>query len=44
LIGDDVPGTMIDLKLKRENKIVEVVLIRACTADIADEKEMFNML
>lgn len=47
LIGDDTPGTIVNVKVAREGGsfgvIIEVPLKRACTADLADKKRLFEL-
>ena len=45
LIGDDTPGSIVNVKVAREGGsfgvIIEVPLKRACTAVLADQKRLF---
>jgi hypothetical protein len=41
LIGEDVPGSLIQLRTKRGDEELQRTLIRAATADLADKKAMF---
>ena len=47
LVGDDVPGTSVTLKLARnsrsDQRTLQVTLKRASTAELADKKKMFQL-
>jgi C-terminal processing protease CtpA/Prc len=45
LIGSDYPGTIVNIKISREGtpNLIEVALKRACTAELADKKRLFEL-
>jgi len=43
IIGEDIPGSYLNLKLQRGGGIVDVTLTRISTADVADKRRMFDL-
>lgn len=44
MAGNDVPGTLVTLQLRRDGQLVQpVTLRRACTTDLADRKRLFAL-
>mmetsp|Transcript_95732 Transcript_95732/g.139837 ORF Transcript_95732/g.139837 Transcript_95732/m.139837 type:complete len:567 (+) Transcript_95732:81-1781(+) len=43
LIGNDLPGTLVTIKVQRGKQTIEGVLKRACTTDLADKRKMFQL-
>ncbi len=43
LVGEDVPGSLIQLRTKRGDEELQRTLIRAATAELADKKAMFAL-
>ena len=44
LVGCDIPGSMVNIKLQRGSDVMSHTLVRASTVDLADKRRMFELL